>query len=143
MAQYDMNAGTGTYIDIPTVTDVLGEGAMGLAVDIDTHLLYITTGYQGDNLQVFDSSLSELAGSPYPDTEGMILNPAGIVIPSEEIGYEPEIEVPMDIKPTSCPNPLNKKDKGVLPVAILGTEDYDVTMVDPSSVQLAGVVPLR
>jgi hypothetical protein len=30
-----------------------------------------------------------------------------------------------------------------LPVAIVGTEDFDVTQVDPASVQLAGVVPLR
>lgn len=55
----------------------------------------------------------------------------------------PEIEVPVDIKPTSCPNPLNTKSQGVLPVAILGTEDLDVTQVDPASVLLEGVAPLR
>jgi hypothetical protein len=31
----------------------------------------------------------------------------------------------------------------VLPVAIVGTEDFDVTQVDPASVTLAGVSPLR
>jgi hypothetical protein len=61
--------------------------------------------------------------------------------------------VPIDIKPQSCPNPLNVKKKGVLPVAILGTEGFDVTRVDPASVELArvflgdvfplGVFPLR
>ncbi|MFQ5803665.1 MAG: hypothetical protein ACE5JQ_12280 [Candidatus Methylomirabilales bacterium] len=49
----------------------------------------------------------------------------------------------MDIKPQSCPNPLNCKGKGVLPVAILGTADFDVTEVDPASVRLEGVPPLR
>jgi hypothetical protein len=51
--------------------------------------------------------------------------------------------MPVDIKPQSCPNPLNVKDKGVIPVAILGTEDFDVAAVDPASVMLAGVSPLR
>lgn len=48
-------------------------------------------------------------------------------------------EVPVDIKPTSCPNPLNVKSKGVLPVAILGTADFDVADVDISTVELEGV----
>ncbi len=56
--------------------------------------------------------------------------------------------VPIDIKPESCPNPLNVKKKGVLPVAILGTADFDVTEVDPDTVRLGlegeeGVPPLR
>lgn len=47
-----------------------------------------------------------------------------------------EIPVSIDIKPLSCPNPIKIKDKGVLPVAILGTEDFDVTQIDPASVYL-------
>jgi len=53
------------------------------------------------------------------------------------------IQVAVDIKPQSCPNPINVDSKGVLPVAILGTEDLDVTLVDPASVLLEGVSPLR
>lgn len=53
------------------------------------------------------------------------------------------IEVPLDIKPGSCPNPLNIKSKGVLPVAVAGTEDLDVTQIDPASIRLAGVAPSR
>ena len=41
-----------------------------------------------------------------------------------------EIEVFVDIKPGSCPNPLNTGSKGVLPVAIAGTVDFDVTVID-------------
>jgi hypothetical protein len=55
----------------------------------------------------------------------------------------PPFIVPVDIKPTSCPNPLNVKSQGVLPVAILGTADFDVTQVDPITVELEGVSPLR
>ncbi len=54
-----------------------------------------------------------------------------------------EIEVPVDIKPTSCPNPLNPKSNGVIPVAILGTADFDVTQIDPASIRLEGVEPVR
>jgi hypothetical protein len=55
----------------------------------------------------------------------------------------PPPAVPVDIHPTSCPNPLNVGKRGVLPVAILGTEDFDVGQIDPASVELEGVSPLR
>jgi hypothetical protein len=38
--------------------------------------------------------------------------------------------VPVDIKPGSTPSPINLKSKGVLPVAILSTEEFDATQVD-------------
>ena len=56
---------------------------------------------------------------------------------------EKTVKVPVDIKPTSCPNPLNVKSGGVLPVAILGTADLDVTQIDVSTVTLMGVSPIR
>ncbi len=49
----------------------------------------------------------------------------------------------LDIKPTSCPNPFNTKANGKLPVALLGTDFVDVMEVDPSTLLLEGVVPLR
>ena len=55
----------------------------------------------------------------------------------------PVIEVSADIKPMSWPNPLNVRARGVLPVAILGTADFDVSQVDPATVRLEGVAPLR
>jgi len=54
-----------------------------------------------------------------------------------------ELEVPVDIKPTSCPNGFNIGKGGVTPVAILGTVEFDVTQIDPASVRLEGVAPLR
>jgi hypothetical protein len=53
------------------------------------------------------------------------------------------LAVEFDIKPQSCPNPFNTKSQGVLPAAILGTEGFDVSMVDPASLLLEGVAPLR
>jgi hypothetical protein len=60
-------------------------------------------------------------------------------------------EVLVDIKPGSFPNSLNVKSKGLLPVAILGTADFDVMQVDPVTMLLGwdgisfvpGVPPLR
>ncbi len=49
----------------------------------------------------------------------------------------PFVPVDIDIKPGSCPNPLNpKKSKGVLPVAVLGTQEFDVTTIDPHAILL-------
>jgi hypothetical protein len=53
------------------------------------------------------------------------------------------IPIELDIKPTSCPNPFNVGSKGVLPVAILGTKDFDVHTVNPATIKLEGVAPLR
>jgi hypothetical protein len=54
-----------------------------------------------------------------------------------------QIEAIVDIKPGSCPNPLNVKSKGVLPVAVLGTEVLDVIDIDVATVRLAGIAPIR
>ncbi|MGB2989465.1 MAG: FlgD immunoglobulin-like domain containing protein [Candidatus Zixiibacteriota bacterium] len=53
------------------------------------------------------------------------------------------VTVDFDIKPTSCPNPLNVKAGGVLPTAILSTDEFDVSDIDPETVLLEGVAPLR
>jgi hypothetical protein len=46
----------------------------------------------------------------------------------------PITSVDLDIKPGSYPNNINLKSKGVIPVAILTTDDFDATVVDPLSV---------
>jgi len=65
------------------------------------------------------------------------------------------IAVAFDVKPGSCPNPLNVKPfeetpkdaksmkGGVLPVAILGGMALDVNDIDVSSLLLEGVAPIR
>ena len=58
-------------------------------------------------------------------------------------GSIPADPVYVDVSPGGCPNPLNTKAKGVMSVAILGTEDFDVTTIDPASISLEGAPPLR
>ena len=62
---------------------------------------------------------------------------------SLSLNYDYYIPVDVDIKPGACPNPLNLKKKGVLPTAILGSMDLDVTYLDPASIRLMEVPPLR
>jgi len=47
-------------------------------------------------------------------------------------GAPPE-ELTIDIKPGSYPNPINPKSKGVIPVAILTTDAFDASDIDPAS----------
>jgi hypothetical protein len=57
---------------------------------------------------------------------------------------ESELNVYVDIKPGSCPNPINTNSKGVLPVAICGTPDFDVTDIKPETIRLGYfVTPIR
>jgi len=51
----------------------------------------------------------------------------------------PIINVAIDIKPQSCPNPLNTTKNGVLPVAVLGSAGFDISQIDPTTVELEGV----
>ena len=54
-----------------------------------------------------------------------------------------KIDVNIDIKPGSCPNPLNVKDQGMLSVAVLGSNEFDIFTVDPASIRLEGIAPVR
>ncbi len=68
---------------------------------------------------------------------------------SATLNYNYEVRrILIDIKPGSCPNPFNSKSRGVIPVAILGTEEFDVTTIDPETVKITfedmeGVAPIR
>jgi hypothetical protein len=99
-----------------------------------------------------------------------VLSTTWALLTLQKVTIPPPIKtVYFDIKPTSCPNPLNvkmdrfentapegedidvllkpnpgiKKPNAVLPVAILGTEEFDVATVDPATVILEGVSPIR
>lgn len=65
---------------------------------------------------------------PPDDSYGLL---RGIV----ERGY---LQVSIDIKPDDYPNYINNNDRGVIPVAILTTESFDASTVDPFSLSLDG-----
>lgn len=53
------------------------------------------------------------------------------------------IDIKIDIKPGSDPNSINLESKGVVPVAVLTTDDFDASNVDPETVEFAGAEPVR
>lgn len=78
-----------------------------------------------------------------------VLSTTWALLTLEKVVEVPRIPVYVDIKPGSWPNPFNKKAKGVFAVAICGTEDFEVTQIDPVSIMIyhddpeSGVSPLR
>jgi hypothetical protein len=66
--------------------------------------------------------------SPGGDT--MMSTPFTII--SEPTAPSPDL----DIKPGSCPNPVNVKSRGKLPIALTGGEAFDVTMIDYATLAL-------
>ena len=49
-----------------------------------------------------------------------------------------DVTVNIDIKPGSEPNSINNNGKGVIPVAIFGSADFDVSQINLSTVDLEG-----
>lgn len=52
---------------------------------------------------------------------------------------EDNMEVSLDVHPTSCPNPIGLNNRGLTPVSISGSEDFNVEDIDVSSIYLEGV----
>jgi hypothetical protein len=102
------------------------------------HQFTPTSGHGGDLFGIFsDKLVSVVEGS------------GGWGAAFVPLYYAAVIPVYVDIKPGSWPNPINVGSKGVLPVAICGTEDFDVTTIDPTTVKIyiegieIGVSPIR
>lgn len=53
------------------------------------------------------------------------------------------VQMQIDIKPGSCPNPVNIDQKGLTPVAIVGSTTLDVRSLDLTSIRLDGVAPVK
>ncbi|MBT3435201.1 MAG: VCBS repeat-containing protein [Nitrospinaceae bacterium] len=58
---------------------------------------------------------------------------------------DPQVDLVVDIKPGSDKNPINLKSKGVTPVAVLSTEDFDANTLDTASLAFgpAGAAPKK
>jgi hypothetical protein len=96
--------------------------------------LTASDGAEGD-LFGFSVSISGdrvVVGSPFDEDAGTASGSAYVFT-----YYEEYKEVTVDIKPGCCPNPLDLKSRKVLPVAILGSETFDVTTIDVSSIMLS------
>jgi hypothetical protein len=82
----------------------------------------VTSATVGIQNQAKDDGLTVVYNSAYVHEDLAIL-------------FSPPVEgLVIDIKPGSDDNPINPKSKGVIPVAILTTPDFDATQIDPSTI---------
>ena len=107
----------------PTLAFQAGNPAIDAAVDCTI----VSTSSDPDNP----------GGSTVDADQRGVARPQG---PACDIGaFELEmiqvVQATIDIKPGSDTNPINPKSKGAIPVAILTTDDFDATTVDPLSVE--------
>ena len=123
---------------IVPISDTLSPGG---AITVQ-YIYQVTEDNVGVLTNCFTVTYNDDAGTVYTETD------------CTDLTVEPldsDIDIDIDIKPGSFPNSLNVKSKGVLPVAILGSADFDVMTVDPASVMLSwdgisgvpGIPPLR
>ncbi|CAF30057.1 prenyltransferase/squalene oxidase repeat-containing protein [Methanococcus maripaludis] len=96
------------------------------------------------------------SGDPWAiyGNQNQILSTEWALLTLEKATVIKEIPVGFDVKPGSCPNPINIKSKGVQPMAIAGSEEFDVYDIDPATLKIGicvngeftefeGVAPLR
>ncbi len=92
----------------------------------------------GDNTAVPADITTDLGGGPRFLDDPLTADRGKGTAPVVEMGAYEFFRVFLDIKPGACPNPLNAKSKGKLSAAVLGTEDFDVTTIDPATILLTG-----
>jgi len=94
----------------------------------------------------FDIEITVPDGTPdgvYTFEVGIVGDGAIYATQKVTITVVSKIEVPVDIKPASIPNPINVHDRGFVCVAICGTKDFNISNIDVTTIQLAGVSPYR
>jgi len=92
------------------------------------------------DLVIFRASiLSGLRGTVHSSTLNPIRFASPELVGGGEIAFKPGvIPVMIDIKPGDSENTIKLGTAGVIPVAILSSESFDATTVDPETITLAG-----
>lgn len=140
--------------------DLNGDGVMDVA---EPGIEGVTVTLTDSDDNVLDTTATDAAGKyafavnetgPYTigiiEPAGYLLttpNPVDITVTDTDVQVNFGLSIipgfPVDVKPGSDVNPVNLRSNGVLPVAVLGSADFDVTTIDPSTILLNGVAPLR
>jgi hypothetical protein len=137
-------------------------GELGLQVEESRYAGWVTTPEAYSDVpwgssKVFNPVITAPAGTADGDYtfhidlvgDGVVLGTIAVTEQVKSDQLVTPIAVSLDIKPGSCPNSFNIKEKGVLPVAILGDKNLKASSIDPKSITLSryegtyGVNPIR
>jgi hypothetical protein len=126
-----------TYYDVTTTALFSGEvqvcvnysGVTYLNESLVT-LLHCDNGTCVDVTTSVDTQQNIVCGTVDTLSRFVIVEPLGL-------------EVTVDIKPEDYTNRISLKSKGVVPVAVITTPEFDAHIVDPSTVLFAGADPVR
>ncbi len=131
---------TAVNIDV-VANDTPGSGTLDLTTIANTtDPLNGTVIYNGDGTFTYTPNLD--FSSPDPDTFDYTVCDNATPTPSCDtatVSIIVAIEVPFNV----ITRKLNVKKNGVLPVVVRSSEDFDVTTINPETLTLEGVGPLR
>jgi hypothetical protein len=121
----------------PSYVELIASDNEEVIVDTDkTPDLYDQTGSR-DATQSQNGIISlEIEGGGIREVEVRFRGRIDPGVTIDDIEFTGELNI--DIKPGSYPNCFNSNGHGVIPVAILGSEEFDVTTLYPSTVQMDG-----
>jgi len=115
-----------------TIVEV-NSGGVEIIVTVDSLTITVDVGEDGSvTLDETDEQTIEISNT---GTEPIVLTVNGV---SSTVGagkQQTTTQILIDIKPGSDPNSINPNSNGVIPVAILSTEDFDATAVDVSTIK--------
>jgi hypothetical protein len=130
---------TDVVITCGSVILVVEDGpAVTMEIDIDGETA--TVEVPPGNTVTFEPDTDTLeVDSAANDPEPVILTIGGTDIEIEPGETVELTSIQIDIKPGSSPNCININSKGVIPVAILGSESLDVANIDQASLDFGGL----
>ena len=126
-------------------------------IPVDIHVLS-NDSYPEGQLSVVTVTTAPSHGTAAPDGNGTFTyTPNPDFVGSDSFEYKicdsaalpmcdtalVSIEVAIPVSVNVIPQKLNVKKNGVLPVVVFGSADLDVRRIDPASVRLEGVAPIR
>jgi hypothetical protein len=121
-------------------TEPDGSEPPGTAIVVEARAADTEAGLGGEPFQeVMNDDLFSIFGRFIEVRSTLKAGSEGVSPVLSDIRVQPAViyvdYVDIDIKPGSYPNSINIKNKGVIPVAILTTDDFDATTVDPLTVE--------
>ena len=128
-----------TVIDVASNTVIqtvsAGSGPFGLDITLDGTLLYVANHTNNGTVSVINTTTLTIVNTIPAGTQPVAM---GRFI-GGPINCSPVLNVAIDIKPGSFPNCFNIDGNGVIPVAILGSTNFDVTDIDVNTLSFAGL----